>query len=172
MDAHTRIAHLLDWLEEAKTVPFSTSVMINREAFADELDAVRDELPAELRQAHLLLAERDEVLERARREAARILEDAREERQRLVSESELVRAAEREADEILAAARAEARRLRLEADDYIDGKLAGFEIVLHKALQTVERGRARLANRADREEQPDGEEEPAPPQGLFDHEAP
>ena len=170
MDAHSRIAQLLDWLEEAKAVPFSTSVVINRDAFADELDAVREELPAELRQAHLIIADRDELLDRAHREAERIHAEALAERDRLVSESEVYRSAEREADAVLAAARADARRLRLEADDYIDEKLAGFEIVLHKTLQTVERGRTRLANRMDREEDA-AEDAGTPQQGLFDHEA-
>ena len=173
MDAHTRIAQLLEWLEEAKAVPFSTSVMINRNAFADELDAVRKDLPAELRQAHLIIADRDEVLDGARREAERISADAHAEHERLVAESDVVRSAEREADAILAAARAEARRLRLEADDYIDSKLAGFETVLHKTLQTIERGRSRLAKRLDRDEESVDAETAAPPshQGLFDHEA-
>ena len=42
-------------------------------------------------------------------------------------------------------AEAEARRLRHEADDYIDQKLAGFEIVLDRTMTTVRNGRERLA---------------------------
>jgi hypothetical protein len=34
--------------------------------------------------------------------------------------------------------------MRQETDDYIDAKLATFEITLHKTLQTVDRGRERL----------------------------
>jgi hypothetical protein len=34
--------------------------------------------------------------------------------------------------------------MRKETDDYIDAKLATFEITLHKTLQTVDRGRERL----------------------------
>lgn len=147
MDVHTRIAQLLDWIDDAKAVPFSTSVMVNRDAFADELEAVRDDLPAELRESRLIIRERDEVLATAEREAARIQAAAQAERQRLVAETDVYAEAERQAEQIVADARTEARNLRDEADDYIDAKLAGFEIVLHKTLQTVERGRARLADR-------------------------
>lgn len=35
-------------------------------------------------------------------------------------------------------------RMRMETDDYIDAKLATFEIALNKTLQTVDRGRERL----------------------------
>jgi hypothetical protein len=34
--------------------------------------------------------------------------------------------------------------MRKETDDYIDAKLATFEITLQKTLQTVDRGRERL----------------------------
>lgn len=149
MDAHRRIARLLDWVEEAKAVPFSTSVMLNRDTVADELEALRDELPAELREAQHIIADRDDVLARAEREAERTVADAELERQRLVHSEEVHREAQRQAEDLLADARERAREVRLEADDYIDEKLAGFEIVLHKTLATVERGRGRLARRLD-----------------------
>lgn len=182
MDVHSRLSQLLAWLDEAKAVPFSTSVMVNRDAFADELETLAEELPSELRESHLIIAERDEVLARAKREAERIEVEAREAHQRLVTESEVVRAAERQAEDIVSDARSEASKVRLEADDYIDAKLASFEIVLHKTLQTIERGRTRLADRlddtdlqgpADQRDEPDaaaGQEGPQR-QGLYDHEA-
>jgi Fe2+ transport system protein B len=179
MDAHSRLSQLLAWLDEAKTVPFSTSVMVNRDAFADELEALAEELPAELREARLVLAERDEVLARAEREAERVAAAAREAHQRLVAESEVYREAERQAEKTLAEARGDASRVRVEADDYIDAKLAGFEIVLHKTLQTIERGRTRLADRLDHADQlghadgpdADAEAEDEHRPGLYDHEA-
>lgn len=157
MDALGRIARLLDWIEQAKTVPFSTSAMVNRDAFADELEALRDGLPAELREAQHLLADRDDVLARAEREAERTLSEAEVERQRLVDGDEVHREAQRQAEDLLADARTRAREVRLEADDYIDEKLAGFEIVLHKTLATVERGRSRLARRLDPDMVDDGD---------------
>lgn len=154
IDVDARIEELLTWLDEAKAVPFSTSVMVHRDTFAEELLALRDELPQELRQARLIIDDRNEVLDAARRESERIVEAGRQERDRLVAESEVVRAAERRADELITAARADARRMRVEADDYIDGRLAAFEITLHKTLATVERGRARLAERVDHGDPP------------------
>lgn len=173
LNADARIEELLTWLDEAKAVPFSTSVMVHRDAFADELVALRDDLPSEIRQARLVLDDRDEVLDAARREAARITEAAQQERDRLVTESEVVRAAERRADELLATARADARRMRVEADDYIDTRLAAFEITLHKTLSTVERGRARLAERVDHGEAlGDAEADPGTVDGLADEDGP
>ena len=189
MEAWQRIDRLIDWLDEAKAVPFSTSVMLNRDAFAEELEALRDELPTELQQARILLGERDEVLARAHREAERIAADAHADHERLVADHEVVRSAERRAEEILAAARAQAGQLRVEADDYIDSKLASFEIILHKTLRTIERGRTQLADRMQRPDVPadpsaagapgavPGDPDREPPDGgtdrppLYDHEA-
>jgi hypothetical protein len=39
--------------------------------------------------------------------------------------------------------------MRLEAEDYVDAKLANFEVVLNKTLTAVERGRERLRGRLD-----------------------
>jgi hypothetical protein len=37
--------------------------------------------------------------------------------------------------------------MRREIDDYVDGKLANFEVVLHKTLQAVDKGRAKISGR-------------------------
>ena len=65
----------------------------------------------------------------------------------MVAKTEIVREATREADALVAAARSDAERMRLEIDDYVDGKLANFEVVLHKTLQAVEKGRAKISGR-------------------------
>ena len=51
----------------------------------------------------------------------------------------MVRAATAEAESILSAGEERARQLRLEAEDYVDAKLAQFEIVLEKTQRELER---------------------------------
>lgn len=144
MDLIERIDELQVLVEEAKSVPLSSSAVINREEFLELLAQLKQEVPEEVRQARWLSRDRDELLARARKEAERIIADAREQRDRLLSRSEIVHAAEREAERIIEEARERAARMRLEAEDYIDQKLAAFEILLNKTLATVARGRARL----------------------------
>ena len=113
-------------------------------------------LPAEMSEARSLLRERnavqdaarvqaDELLADARAEADRELDAAREERNRMVSESAVVVEADRVAAEILADARAQAVRMREQTDDYVDASLERFEQLLATSLDTVTRGRARVA---------------------------
>lgn len=144
MDLIERVEELQLLVEEAKSVPLSSSAVINREEFLDLLAQLKEQIPDEIRQARWMARDRDELLARARKEAERIVAEAREQRDRLLSRTEIVHAAEREAERIIEEAKEKAARLRLEAEDYIDQKLAAFEILLNKTLATVHRGREQL----------------------------
>jgi vacuolar-type H+-ATPase subunit E/Vma4 len=91
-----------------------------------------------------------------RREADRILENARTQADRMVSEHEVYLAAVAESNALKAETAAETARMRAETDDYIDAKLATFEITLQKTLQTVDRGRERLRSQMYQELAPEG----------------
>ena len=55
--------------------------------------------------------------------------------------------ASHEAVRLLQEARESAEARRTEVEDYVDAKLANFEIVLTKTLAAVERGRQKLSGR-------------------------
>ncbi|PSO54849.1 MAG: hypothetical protein BRC31_01440 [Actinobacteria bacterium QS_5_72_10] len=147
MDVDDAIGELERLLSTSRPVPLSSSIMVNRADVEAVLEGLRQGLPEELRQARWIIKERDDLVEQARSEAQQIVDDAREERDRMLSETEVVKAANREAERIVADAREEAKVLRLEAEDYVDSKLANFEIALHKTLKSVEKGRERLRGR-------------------------
>ncbi|MBW3663501.1 MAG: hypothetical protein KY469_10415 [Actinobacteria bacterium] len=140
--------HVLERLvADAKTVPLSASIMLNRAEIDGVLAELRATIPEELRQARWVMKERDELIEKALRDAERLVGDAQDERARLIAKTEVVHAANREADRIVEEAREQARQIRLEAEDYVDAKLANFEVVLTKTLSAVERGREKLRGR-------------------------
>lgn len=144
MDLIERIEELQVLVEEAKSVPFSSSAVIDRDEFLELLAQLKQEVPDEVRQARWMARDRDELLARARKEAERVLAEAREQRDRLLSRSEIVHAADRESERIADQAKERATKMRLEAEDYIDQKLAAFEILLNKTLSTVSKGREQL----------------------------
>lgn len=149
IDVDARLSHLERLVQEAKAVPLSASVMVNRAEVVELLAAIRESLPEEITQARWVVREREDILERSQSEAKRLIEDAEAERDRLVSEQEVVRTAEREAERLVEEAREQSRQMRLEAEDYVDAKLANFEVVLNKTLGAVEKGRAKLRGRLD-----------------------
>ncbi len=128
-------------------MPMSASCLVNREEMLQELEQLRALLPEQLQQADVLLSDRDAVVEGGRDAAQRLLSQARAEHDRLVEEQAVVLGARERAEAIVAEANAESTRLLSDADDYVDRKLAEFEIALQKLTQQVVRGRARLGAR-------------------------
>lgn len=156
-DVQGKLDEIITLVETAKSKALSGSAaIVDRTALLGALEELRQLLPAEMSEARSVLRERAEVQEsararadallgQARAEAERIVAAAKEERARLVSENELVDEAERLAAEITSDADAEAARMRDQTDDYIDASLARFEQLLASSLETVARGRARVA---------------------------
>lgn len=133
-----------DLIANARPMPLSASVMINRDEVLEMLEDAIERLPEELRAARWLLKERDDFLAKTRRDADDILDAARARAERMVQRTEVVKAAELRARKTIDTAEAEARRLRLECEDYCDQRLASFENILERTLKTVAAGRTRL----------------------------
>lgn len=147
MEIHDKLDELSEALESARAVPMSASCMVNRADLLAGLDDVRRQLPADLKRADALLADAEAVIATAHRQGDEIIAGAHDEKMRLVADTEVLAQAEREAGRIIAGAEAEADRMQREIDDYIDAKLANFELVLTKTLEAVARGRDKIAGR-------------------------
>ncbi|WNM30494.1 cell division initiation protein [Streptomyces sp. Li-HN-5-11] len=144
MDVQKKLDEIVAAVSSARSMPMSASCVVNRAELLALLDEVRQALPGSLAQAQELIGDREQMVEEARREAERIIENAHAERGSLISGTEVARRSQAEADRILAEARQEAEEIRAEADDYVDSKLANFEVVLTKTLGSVGRGREKL----------------------------
>jgi cell division septum initiation protein DivIVA len=166
MELMDEIEALIQQIRSAKNVPFSASAMVDRQALLDRLEALRERAPDELKQARWMMRDRNEMMGRAQKEADQVISEARVERDRLVSRTEIVQAANREADKIIEEAKARAREIRIEAEDYVDAKLASFEVVLQKTLAAVAKGRESLRGRLDLGAAEEPQELPAPPDEL------
>ena len=92
-----------------------------------------------------MLKERQEFVNKTRREANEMLDEARAQAERMVQRQEVVRAAEARARHVIDTAESDARRLKLETEDFLDQRLASFEILLDKLGRTVAAGRQKLS---------------------------
>jgi cell division septum initiation protein DivIVA len=147
VDIHAKLDELTAVIENARAMPMSASCVVNRAEILEHIDELRALLPSELTEAQRVIDDRSAVVAEGHEQAQRLLETARAERARLVAKTDVVREASEQAELLLAAARADAERMRVEIDDYVDGKLANFEVVLHKTLQAVDKGRAKISGR-------------------------
>ncbi len=148
MDVLVLIDKLDDLVHNAKAVPLTDQVRIDREEIYDILDQMRATIPEEIKQARWIVKERQEMLAEAKREADRILGEAREQAVREASQTEIAKLAERQAQEIVEEARRQARETRLEMEDWADSILSTLEVNLDKFLGAVRRGRERLHERS------------------------
>src|SRR5881227_3229493 len=128
MDVLVLIDKLDDLVHNAKQVPLTDQVRVDKEKIYDILDRMRSTIPEEIKQARWIVKEREEMLADAKHEAEQILEEARERQRQLVSGHELIRQAERSAQEIIDDSRAREREIRLGADDYADEILDTLEV--------------------------------------------
>ncbi|GAA2226862.1 ATP synthase F0 subunit B [Streptomyces indiaensis] len=144
MDVQKKLDEIVSAVSGARSMPMSASCVVNRAELLAMLEEVRAALPDSLAQAQELIGGREQMVEQARQEAQQIIESAHAERGSLISGTEVARRSQAEADRILAEARQEAEEIRAEADEYVDSKLANFEVVLTKTLGSVGRGREKL----------------------------
>ncbi|MEU9761594.1 cell division initiation protein [Streptomyces sp. NPDC047985] len=147
MDVQKRLDEIVEVVGSARSMPMSASCVVNRAELLAMLGEVREALPGSLAQARELIGGQEQMVEQARQEAGRIVEAAHAERNSLISGTEVARQSQAEADRILEEARREAAEVRAEADEYVDSKLANFEVVLTKTIGSVDRGREKLLGR-------------------------
>jgi len=186
MDLAGRLAQLEQTVRDAKSMPLSSSVLISRDEVLEMLHEMQESLPEEIKQARWVVKDREELLAKARAEGDRIIEQAHEDQRRMAMKDAVAKRAQEESARMLQEAEDTTVGMRREAEDYVDAKLAQFEIALRKILEDAQgtaRGLAKTLDQVevgrDRQRSPTtvAEQELAPPDlqaepsELFDAEA-
>jgi F0F1-type ATP synthase membrane subunit b/b' len=152
MDLSGRLSELEVVVNEAKSMPLSSSVLISRDEVLQMIHEMQENLPEEIKQARWVVKDREELLAKARVEGDRIIEQAKEEQRRLALRDQVARRAEEEAARMLQEAEDTTNVMRREAEDYVDAKLAQFEIALRKILEDAQSTARSLAKTLDQVE--------------------
>jgi cell division septum initiation protein DivIVA len=151
MDSIEKLNTAIAIVEEARGVPLSASCVVHRGEMLEILEGARDVLPADLSGAEDIIAKRDQIIEEGRASAESMVATAREDVARMVEQTSIVQAARDEAKRILDEARDTAEDERREVEAYIDGRLATLEVILNKTMEAVARGRDRLEGADDKD---------------------
>jgi hypothetical protein len=152
MDLAGRLAQLEQIVRDAKSMPLSSSVLISRDEVLEMLHEMQESLPEEIKQARWVVKDREELLAKARAEGDRIIEQAREEQRRMAMKDAVATRAQEESARMLQEAEDTTSEMRREAEDYVDGKLAQFEIALRKILEDAQGTARSLAKTLDQVE--------------------
>lgn len=151
MDSIEKLNTAIAIVEEARGVPLSASCVVHRGEMLEILEGARDVLPMDLFGAEEIISKRDQIIEEGRTSAESMIATAREDVARMVEQTSIVQAARDEAQRILDEARDIAEDERREVEAYIDGRLATLEVILNKTMEAVARGRERLEGADDKD---------------------
>jgi cell division septum initiation protein DivIVA len=152
MDLSGRLEHLAELIRDAKSMPLSSSVLVGRDEVLELIAEMQEALPEEIKRARWIVHDREELLAKARSEGERIVEQAQDEQLRMARKEEIVARATKEADRIVAEAEERSREMRAEAEDYVDAKLAQFEISIRKILEASQASAKSLSRTLDQVE--------------------
>ena len=149
MDSIEKLNTAIAMIEEARGVPLSASCVVHRGEMLEILQSARDFLPVDFLSAEAILQDRDRIIDEGRNSAEAMIATTREDVSRMIEQTSIVQAARDEAQRILDDARAMAEDERREVEAYIDARLATLEVILNKTLDAVARGRERLEGAGD-----------------------
>lgn len=122
--------------------------MLDAERVREIIDDIRLNLPAEIRQARAIVADRGEIVKNARAEAAAIVRASQEKASALVREDEITKAAKQKANEIMVQANQQSKEVRLAAADFVDKLMLNCEESLTGSLGEVRQARQALRKNA------------------------
>ena len=141
------ILQLQDLVNDAKSMPFSGGkVLVSSDEIYDIIDQIQDAMPAEVRQAKNIVADRKQIIGEANRESENIIRAAEERRKIMLNQDELVKDAQAKAREILEEAKQKSAEIRKATNAYVDGVMKRTEESLTNQLNEVKKTRAGILN--------------------------
>ena len=134
---------MIDRLEgnvlNAKSVPFTSNCMVDKEEMLILIGMLRDNLPSEIKQAKWLLDQNRQVVAEARRDADNIVRQAEKRVTTMIDEHEVTMQARQLAAQTIEAANNSAKQIRNGAIDYAASRLSDLEEQLTDMLLQLQK---------------------------------
>ncbi len=131
-----------DMLDNASTVPFSVKKsIIDCDQMRDYINEIRLNLPQEIKQAKLIVRDRQTIINDANKEADSIVRRAEDRAKVIVSNDEITKAAKARAVEMVNQAQAKSKEIKNAANKYIDDVLVQAEECLQANLADIRKTR-------------------------------
>lgn len=149
MNNQANIESLLDELYEiidkGWALPLSGGkVFVDGDEARQILEEVRDQIPDEIRKAQAIVADREQILAEAQREAETIVRVAEEKAKALVNQEEIVRQAQAKANDLIMQGQAKFKEMRKASNDYIDDLMRRSDEALAETLAELRKTRQNI----------------------------
>ena len=137
--------NLEDVIESAWNLPLTGGKCgVPVEKVLDLINDVRLNLPKELKQAKMIVVDRKDIIDDARKEAEQIIAVAQKRARHLVSENEITRQAQERANQMLTSAHSQSLELKKMTSEYVEQLLSTSEVALSKSLQDLKSAHAQI----------------------------
>ena len=138
------VSEMVMAISEAKAIPASGKVIVDREQMLQTLDMLQERLPEELRTARWMVRERETFVARTNERAREVMRAARQKAEEMVADTNIIAEATEEANILVRRAEDHSHRIRLEAEDYAEDRLERLETLLARVLGQIREMRAEL----------------------------
>ena len=136
---------LYDIIDKGWALPLSGGkVFVDGDEARQILDEVRDQIPDEIRKAQAIVADREQILSEAQREAETIVRVAEEKAKALVNQEEIVRQAQAKANDLIMQGQAKFKEMRKASNDYIDDLMRRSDEALAETLAELRKTRQNI----------------------------
>lgn len=118
--------------------------VLDAERVREIIDEIRLNLPAEVRQAKAIVADRSDIVKNAREEAAAIVRAAQEKANAMIREDEVTKRAKEKANELMTQANQQSKEVKLAAADFVDKLMRSCEETITGSLGEIRQARQAL----------------------------
>ena len=137
MEIFTLLQSIEDLLEQSKSIPFSSKVVVDKAEIIDAIKEIRLKLPDELKQAKWIKEERERIIGEAKKEADDIVSEAETRIISMIDEHEITKKAYEKKEEVISAGNEQFRKVTRDADQYALDELSSLEQTLKKLQEEV-----------------------------------
>lgn len=153
MNIETLLDEIDEMIDKAWGLPLSGGkCLVEADRLRDIIDAIRGNMPGEIRQAKSIVADRADIVATAKKEAEDIVRAAEERARGLVMQEEIVKLAQQKSSEIATQTQQKCREMRKGAQDFVEDLLKRTEEDLAKHMADIHQTRQMLRKPASRDE--------------------
>ena len=127
MNVEELLDKLEDVLENSMSLPFSDKRLVDSGAIREVIDDINLNMPQELKQAKMIVSDRAEILQNAKRDSEGIVRSAEERARILVSQEEIIKQSQKKANDMLSVAQSKSREMRKAVTEFADSLLKASE---------------------------------------------
>jgi len=134
-----------DMLDKAWNLPLSGGrCFLDAERVREVIDDIRLNMPQEIKQAKMIVQDRAEIIQGAKKESEEIVRSAEERVKAMVAQEEIVRQAQTKANEMMQQCQTQTREMRKSATEFAENMLRKTEESLVSAVGEIKATRQNL----------------------------